>query len=150
MKARILDILRNQTEDVSGEILSGHLGVSRVSVWKHVSKLRELGYDIRTGPSGYRLEKDPDALFAWEFPGRENQVHYVAETPSTMEMARDLARQGCPDFTLALAERHPEVTAELKTLAEQWRAGIERRWVEEYGAPNEEQRVVGFSGSQDI
>ena len=52
--------------------------------------------------------------------------------------------------TTNLADRYPDFTAELKALAEQWRAGIERRWEEEYGAPSEEQRIVGFSGSQDI
>ena len=124
MKARILEILRNQTESVSGEILSGHLGVSRVAVWKHIGKLRELGYDIRTGPSGYRLENDPDAIFPWEFPGRENRVHYVKETASTMETARELARQGCPDFTLVLAERQTRGRGRLQRSWQSERGGL--------------------------
>ena len=52
--------------------------------------------------------------------------------------------------TTNLADQHPEVTTDLKALAEEWRGRIERRWEEEYGAPSEEQRVVGFSGSKDI
>lgn len=55
-----------------------------------------------------------------------------------------------PSESKNLAAEEPEKTAELKRLAEEWRKGIERRWEDEFGAPSEEQRVVGFSGSQDL
>ncbi len=101
-------MLRCAHATVSGELLSDRLGVSRVAVWKHIHGLRELGYDIQAGPGGYRLEKDPDALFPWEFPGREDRVHYFDEIPSTMDVARDLARRGCPDFTVVAAGRQTQ------------------------------------------
>ena len=40
-----------------------------------------------------------------------------------------------------LAEKEPEITKELKTLAENWRAQIEEKWIADYGAPSEEQRL---------
>ena len=103
MKGQILNILRSGQNVVSGELLSKKLGISRVSVWKHLQKLRESGYDIAATPKGYRLESESDLLFPWEFPGREQKIHYFEEVISTMDIARGLARKGCPDFTTVVA-----------------------------------------------
>ena len=103
MKGRILKILRAENNVVSGEILSVRLGVSRVSIWKHVKKLKELGYRIDSTAKGYRLISDPDALFPWEFEQRESKIHYFEQVDSTMEIARNLARKGCPEFTVVIA-----------------------------------------------
>lgn len=105
MKNQILKILRSENKIVSGEELSAALGVTRVSVWKHIRFLQESGYNIVAGPKGYRLESSPDALFPWEFPGRESRIHYFPEASSTMDIARDLARKGCPHFTVIIAGR---------------------------------------------
>jgi len=99
---------------VSGEQISKKLGVSRVSVWKHLQKLRESGYDIAATPKGYRLESEPDLLFPWEFPGREQNIHYFEEVTSTMDIARDLARKGCPDFTIVVAGSQKKGRGRLK------------------------------------
>ncbi|MFH2066146.1 MAG: biotin--[acetyl-CoA-carboxylase] ligase [Pseudomonadota bacterium] len=45
-----------------------------------------------------------DVPFPWEFPGRESSIHYFREVSSTMDVARDLAASGCPDFTVVIAE----------------------------------------------
>ncbi len=103
MKGRILSILRENRGVVSGETISSRLGVSRVSVWKHVKKLKELGYDIRATAKGYHLEHTPDVLYPWEFSQRASSVHYFAKVTSTMDIARDLARNYCPDFTVVVA-----------------------------------------------
>jgi BirA family biotin operon repressor/biotin-[acetyl-CoA-carboxylase] ligase len=50
MKGQILKILRMQKAVVSGETLSSHLGVSRVSIWKHIKKLQEFGYHVQATP----------------------------------------------------------------------------------------------------
>ena len=71
MKGKILTELRSCKDIVSGEYLSSILGISRVSVWKHIKKLQELGYKIDASPKGYRLAEEKDALFHWEFPERE-------------------------------------------------------------------------------
>ena len=97
--------MRDSEGVVSGSVLSARLGVSRVSIWKHINSLKEHGYDIRTSSRGYQLAGRHDALHPWEFPGREATVHYFSEVDSTMDIARELARKGCPDFSVVIAGR---------------------------------------------
>jgi BirA family biotin operon repressor/biotin-[acetyl-CoA-carboxylase] ligase len=96
MKGQILKILRAENDVVSGETLSSHLGISRVSIWKHIKKLREFGYNVQATPKGYRLINDPDILYPWEFGDRELKIHYFDEVTSTMDVARNLARNDSP------------------------------------------------------
>lgn len=105
MKEKILNMLKKKNEVVSGEKLSSELGVSRVSIWKHIRSLQDAGYDIVSHPRGYQLVSSHDALFPWEFPGRTPNMHYFTQTSSTMDAARQLARDGCPQFTVVVAER---------------------------------------------
>jgi len=104
MKSQLLKILKEDSNFVSGETLSKHLGVSRVAVWKHIQKLQACGYDIHPGPKGYRLVQSPDTPYPWEFPERESRIHFFDTAGSTMDIARGLARKGCPDFTVVIAE----------------------------------------------
>ena len=104
MKSQLLNILNQNNVFISGETLSQHLGVSRVAIWKHIQKLQACGYDIHSGPKGYRLIRSPDTPFPWEIPKRESRIHFFDTASSTMDIARDLARKGCPDFTVVIAE----------------------------------------------
>jgi BirA family transcriptional regulator, biotin operon repressor / biotin---[acetyl-CoA-carboxylase] ligase len=104
MKSQLLKFLNENHEFVSGETLSKHLGVSRVAVWKHIQKLQACGYDIHSGPRGYRLVESPDTPYPWEMPERESRIHFFETAVSTMDIARELARKGCPDFTIVIAE----------------------------------------------
>jgi len=104
MKPKLLQILRKDSSFTSGETLSRHLGVSRVAIWKHIQKLQTCGYNIQSGPKGYRLIQSPDIPFPWELPERESQIHYLQTADSTMDIARGLARKGCTDFTVVIAE----------------------------------------------
>jgi len=48
---------------VSGEHLAEILGISRVSVWAHMDKLRQAGYEVEAvRRKGYRLVKKPEGL----------------------------------------------------------------------------------------
>jgi BirA family biotin operon repressor/biotin-[acetyl-CoA-carboxylase] ligase len=114
MKSRILKILKNSEGIVSGQALSAQLGISRVSVWKHIQKLQGFGYEIASSAKGYRLENSPDVPYAWEFPGRESRIIYHDELASTMDVAKDLARKGCPDFTTVIAGRQVSGRGRLK------------------------------------
>lgn len=105
MKSQILMLLRESGEVVSGSAICARLGTSRVAVWKHIQKLLEMGYEIESGPKGYRLCSSPDSLHPWEFPGREERMVYLQETASTMDVAKDMARRGCPAFTVVVAGR---------------------------------------------
>jgi BirA family biotin operon repressor/biotin-[acetyl-CoA-carboxylase] ligase len=104
VKSQLLKILAENTNFISGESLSKHLGVSRVAVWKHIQKLQACGYDIHSGPKGYHLIQSPDIPFPWELPERESRIHFFDTASSTMDIARELARKGCPDFTVVIAE----------------------------------------------
>jgi BirA family biotin operon repressor/biotin-[acetyl-CoA-carboxylase] ligase len=114
VKGRILNILKTETEIVSGVNLSSRLGISRVSVWKHIKKLQEVGYHIEATPKGYVFISAPDALYPWEFGKKEHNIHYFDEVDSTMDIARELARKQCPHFTVVIAGRQKKGRGRLK------------------------------------
>jgi BirA family biotin operon repressor/biotin-[acetyl-CoA-carboxylase] ligase len=122
MKGKILKILRTEKGLVSGETLSAALGVSRVSIWKHIQKLRDVGYEIEATAKGYQLIYSPDVPFSWELTGRESGVHYFDEVASTMETAKELAHKGCPDFTVVVAGRQTK-----------GRGRLDRVWISDPG-----------------
>jgi BirA family biotin operon repressor/biotin-[acetyl-CoA-carboxylase] ligase len=105
MKSKILELFQSTPDIVSGEALSAALGISRVSVWKHIQKLQECGYEIESGPRGYQLRMSPDTPFPWEFPKREVLMYYFPVVSSTMDIARDMARKGAPHFSVVVAGR---------------------------------------------
>lgn len=111
MRLKILNILKNNQDWVSGETLCRELGVSRTAVWKHVSGLREDGYRIEARANlGYRLTDAPDIPYPAEvMSGLStsvlglNLVH-MEEVASTNAEAKKLAREGCPEGTVIVAE----------------------------------------------
>jgi BirA family biotin operon repressor/biotin-[acetyl-CoA-carboxylase] ligase len=106
MKGRILKALRERSDHLSGETLSGQLGISRVSIWKHIRSLKKDGYVIEASPRGYRLVSSPDLLLPYEFPDPdlEQKIHYFPEIGSTMDAARELAKKGAGEGTIVIAE----------------------------------------------
>ena len=114
MKGQILNLLKTEAEVVSGEMLSARLGISRVSVWKHIKKLQEVGYKIEATPKGYLFISAPDALYPWEFGEKEHNIHYFDEVDSTMDIARELARKQCPHFTVVIAGRQKKGRGRMK------------------------------------
>ncbi len=113
-----------QGHTVSGEILSRELGVSRVSIWKHIKDLKERGYDIVASPKGYDLGSSPDALFPWEFPDREEKIHYFPNVDSTMDIAREMAVKGCPGFTVIIAGQQEKGRGRLKRIWHSQQGGL--------------------------
>ncbi len=104
MKGKILEALRESGNYLSGETLSKQLGISRVSIWKHVRSLKGDGYIIEASPKGYRLLSSPDLLLPYEFSGLEQEIHYFQEIGSTMDAARELAKRGAGEGTIVIAE----------------------------------------------
>ncbi len=111
MKSSILHILKQSDDWVSGEYLCRELGVSRTAVWKHIRGLREEGYDIEARANlGYRLLSVPDVPYPDEVTvglGTAvigNRIEYFADVPTTNEEAKKLARAGCPEGTVVVAE----------------------------------------------
>ncbi len=131
MRERILDRLTAAGDGyISGERLSGDLGISRAAVWKHMAALRRQGYQIEARPRlGYRLAKRPDRLDpALVRAGLTTRVlgcriRYLPSCGSTNLVAKELAAAGAPEGTLVLTE---EQTA--------GRGRLGRRWVAPFGS----------------
>lgn len=123
IKAEILRLLGDAGDEaLSGQKLSRRLGISRVAIWKHMDTLRQKGYRIEGTPKGYRLRHSPDIPYTWEFPDRLETLHYFDEIPSTMDIARDMARQDCSHLTTVIAGRQT-----------QGRGRMRRKWHSEDG-----------------
>lgn len=109
-RGHIIRALRGAPDGLSGEALADQLGMSRAAVAKHVSALRSEGYDIVGAPGrGYRLLASPDVLTPAEVASRIGsgpyRFHGGGVTASTNDDARVLARDGEPEYTVALASR---------------------------------------------
>ena len=104
MKGQILSALRERGGYLSGVTLSQQLGISRVSIWKHIRGMAEDGYVIEASPRGYKLVSSPDRLLPYEFPDSEQRIHYFPEIDSTMDVARELAKEGAEEGTIVIAE----------------------------------------------
>jgi BirA family biotin operon repressor/biotin-[acetyl-CoA-carboxylase] ligase len=104
IKKQILKALRDYGDYLSGATLSKRLGVSRVSIWKHICGLREDGYVIAASARGYRFISSPDLMLPYEFSGLEERIYYFSEIGSTMDAARELAKKGAKEGTIVIAE----------------------------------------------
>jgi len=72
--------------------------------------------------AGHRRENASDVLFPWAFGERAPRIHHYAELDSTMNPARSLARDNCPAFSVAIAERQTR-----------GRGRLDRRWLSDVG-----------------
>jgi len=114
MKGRILAMLRSSRGPVPVQALCMDLGLSQAALALEIAELEALGYGIESTAAGYRLADGRDALYPWEFGDREDRIHYLDEVLSTMDIARDLARDGCPHMTVVIAERQTRGRGRLK------------------------------------
>ena len=108
---RILHCLRDAEGFVSGETICREFGMTRSAVWKHISKLRALGYgiDALTG-RGYRLSAMPglpvgpeiEPLLDTSRVGRELFFYPIAV--STNALAKSFARNGAGEGAVVTAD----------------------------------------------
>ncbi len=112
--ARTLRFLKSHsTEYLSGQDLSDVLGISRVSVWKHVKYLRDLGYGIESRQKvGYRLDHTCDEPYPWEIAGEIStrtvgrRIHYYDFVEgSTQDIAAALDADPANDGAVIIAAR---------------------------------------------
>ncbi|WP_339256103.1 biotin--[acetyl-CoA-carboxylase] ligase [Paenibacillus sp. FSL R5-0713] len=96
---------------VSGEEISRHLSISRTAVWKHVNKLRDMGYEFEAvSRKGYRLVTKPDSIDATALQlaldtavfGRKAVL--LTSTLSTQGDVLKLAEQGQAEGAVVIAE----------------------------------------------
>lgn len=108
-------MLRAQPDYVSGSTLAEELGVSRVSIWSHVERLKNDGIGIDAIRNrGYRIQSLPETLHPalLEALLRQERVtaqlmHFPCVDSTNSEAERQLA-QGCPDPLVIVASRQTQ------------------------------------------
>ncbi len=96
---------------ISGEKIADEIGVTRSTVWRWITRLRELGVRVKGHPrSGYRIERLPDVLVPdllrrslQGTPFAKRIVHFF-KVDSTNRVALELGQQGEPHGTIVIAE----------------------------------------------
>lgn len=98
MKSKILKILKNNDDFISGERISEEFNMTRSAIWKYMNMLKEDGYMIESIPKkGYRIISSPDILTLDEIENDLNtrfigrKVHYYDSIDSTNKEAKKLA-----------------------------------------------------------
>ena len=98
MKNRILNLLKESDDFISGQKISDDLGVSRAAVWKYINALKEEGYEIESiSRRGYKFVSSPDVLTYEEiekfldtkYIGRK--LVYLSAVDSTNNYAKNMA-----------------------------------------------------------
>lgn len=118
----ILRILRdNEGSFVSGVDLAERLGISRPGVWKHINRLKQMGYLVQSQSRlGYRLMAVPDSLSHEEIVSNlktrwlAHSYHYLSTIGSTNDYTLLLAAEGAPHGTLVVAEEQTKGRGRLK------------------------------------
>ncbi|MBU5425261.1 biotin--[acetyl-CoA-carboxylase] ligase [Tissierella pigra] len=98
MKQKILNMLKNGEDFISGEEISKEFHMTRAAIWKYINALKEDGYNIESVPSkGYKIISLPDILTLEEvepyldtsFIGRN--IKYFDTIDSTNKKAKKIA-----------------------------------------------------------
>lgn len=109
MQKKILDILLNTDDFISGQEISERLGVSRQAVWKSINALKEKGYEIQSVTNrGYRLVSSPDylnesslkSLLHNKIIGKNLIV--LDSVDSTNDCLKKLGNEGCENGTVVV------------------------------------------------
>lgn len=127
---KIIRLLKsNKSGYLSGEHISKSLGLSRAAVWKHVRKLRLLGYKISSKQkSGYMLVSKTGQMLPWEVSdglqtetiGRK--IYYFDVIDSTQNFALKLASKPYENGSIVIAGRQTR-----------GRGRQERKWISPRG-----------------
>lgn len=112
MRQQILTLLKDaKAHYLSGEEIAKQLGVSRTAVWKHITALREAGFQINSQfKKGYSLTDTRDILLpsavedAMQDYAIGHTLVYFDDVDSTNNVAKQLAGQGAAEGTVVLAD----------------------------------------------
>ena len=110
---KVLNFLEShESEYLSGQDLSDVLKISRVAVWKHIEKIRSLGYRIDSKQKrGYKFVNRTEKLLQWEittkikskFIGR--RIYYFDEIDSTQNYALQISNNTNENGAIIIAEK---------------------------------------------
>ena len=119
---KVLNFLEShELEYLSGQDLSDVLKISRVAVWKHIKKIRSLGYVIESKQKrGYKFVSGTDKLLPWEvcknlttkFIGK--RIYYFDEIDSTQNFALGLSTKDNENGTIVIAQKQIDGRGRLK------------------------------------
>ena len=110
---RVLKFLQaHNTEYLSGQDLSDVLRISRVAVWKHIKKIRELGYTVESKQKrGYRLLTNSEMLLPWEITANlqtdtiGQTAYYFESVDSTQDQALKMAEDSTNNGAVIVAAK---------------------------------------------
>ena len=110
---KVLTFLQtHNTEYLSGQDLSDVLRISRVAVWKHIKKIKELGYTIESKQKlGYKLTSNSNLLLPWEITSNlktkiiGQQAYYFDIIDSTQNQALKMANDELQDGSVIIASK---------------------------------------------
>lgn len=111
MREKILQLLKEQEDYVSGQDICGQLGVSRTAVWKNIKALKEEGYQIDSvNNRGYKLLAEPDKLSETGIRGYKNTqwlgetIVYKDSMDSSNTRAKLMGENGAENGTLVVTD----------------------------------------------
>lgn len=110
---KVLSFLKSHnTEYLSGQDLSDVLKISRVAVWKHIKKIRALGYKIESKQKlGYRLVKSTNLLLPWEITSElktktiGKRAYYFDSIDSTQNFAIEIAPNSKENGAVVISQK---------------------------------------------
>ena len=110
---KVLTLLKSHmTEYLSGQDLSDVLKISRVAVWKHIKKIRSLGYEVESKQNrGYKLVKTTNLLLPWEITNEiktktiGKRAYYFDTIDSTQNFAIKIASNPKENGTVVISNK---------------------------------------------
>ena len=110
---KVLSFLKShKSEYLSGQDLSDVLKISRVAVWKHIKRIKELGYKIETKQKlGYKLIGNSELLLPWEITDGlktksiGKRVYYFDSIDSTQNFASTIAQNSKEDGAIIISKK---------------------------------------------
>ncbi len=98
-KEKVLQLLKQSPDFLSGEKIAQQLQLSRTSVWKAIKELEKAGYQFEHGAKGYRylpsdVLDEKEILHALQKSIPDLKVNVVSTSESTMKDAKLAAAQG--------------------------------------------------------
>ena len=127
---KVLAFLRaHNSEYISGQDLSDVLKISRVAVWKHVERIKSLGYKIDSKQKlGYKLVKNTDLLLPWEITDGiktkliGKRAYYFDTIDSTQNFAAKISKNTKENGTVIISQKQTS-----------GRGRLNRKWVSPKG-----------------
>ena len=131
---RVLTFLKShKSEFLSGQDLSDILKISRVAVWKHIKKIRTLGYKIESKQNlGYKLVDTTHLLLPWELTENLNtkllgrRVYYFDTIDSTQNFASEIGSNDRENGTVIISKKQTGGKGRLKR---KWSSPIGGIWM---------------------